>query len=72
MNQLIPITNSPALPAIVTAAGDAAQRRFLEFFAASIRNPNTRRAYSRAVGEFLAWCEGRGVASIAAVQQLHV
>jgi site-specific recombinase XerD len=72
MNQLIPITSSPALPAIVTAAGDAAQRRFLEFFAASIRNPNTRRAYSRAVAEFLDWCEGRGVASIAAVQPLHV
>ena len=33
-----------------------ARTRFLEFFAANIRNPPTRRAYSRAVGEFLAWC----------------
>jgi len=27
--------------------------RFLEFFAANIRNPHTRRAYSRAADEFL-------------------
>ena len=54
------------------AADEASQRRFLEFFAASIRNPHTRRAYAHAVGEFLAWCEGRGVASLAAIQPLHV
>ena len=41
--------------------------RFLEFFAANIRNPHTRRAYSRAVEEFLAWCADAGVPSIAAV-----
>jgi site-specific recombinase XerD len=72
MNQLVPLTGAHALPAIVTAAGEGAQRRFLEFFAASIRNAHTRRAYAGAVGEFLAWCEGRGVTSIAAVQPLHV
>ena len=36
-----------AVPAIV-AAGDTAARRFLEFFAATIRNKNTRLAYFRA------------------------
>ncbi len=72
MIQLVPVVNSQSLPSIVAAAGDDAQLRFLEFFAASIRNPHTRRAYAGAVGEFLAWCEGRGVASIAAVQPLHV
>jgi integrase/recombinase XerC len=72
MNQLAQLTGSSALPAIVTAAGEGAQLRFLEFFAASIRNPHTRRAYASAVGEFLAWCKERGVASIAAVQPLHV
>src|SRR3546814_6598493 len=45
--------------------------RFLEFFAVAIRNPHTRRAYMRAAGEFLAWCEARGVASLAQVQPLH-
>jgi site-specific recombinase XerC len=72
MNELAPLIGSSALPAIVTSAGEGAQLRFLEFFAASIRNPHTRRAYASAVGEFLAWCEERGVASIAAVKPLHV
>ena len=72
MNQLAPITVSTRLPAIVTAAGDRAGTRFLEFFASTIRNPHTRRAYGRAVGAFLAWCEEAGVSSIAAVQPLHV
>jgi site-specific recombinase XerD len=73
MNQLVPLS-SPALPvpAIVAAAGDQASIKFLEFFAATIRNPHTRRAYSRAVSEFLAWCADRGVPSIAHVAPLHV
>ena len=37
-----------------------------------IRNPHKRRAYMRAAGDFLAWCEARGVASIAVVAPLHV
>ena len=72
MNQLVPVSASAHLPALVVATGEAAQRRFLEFFAASIRNPHTRRAYAHAVSEFLAWCEGRGVVSLAAIQPLHV
>jgi hypothetical protein len=57
MNQLVTVGQGPFLPALVTAAGERAQVRFLEFFAASIRNAHTRRAYSNAVGDFLAWCE---------------
>jgi hypothetical protein len=38
----------PSAPLLVAAAGDKASMRFLEFFAANIRNPNTRRAHSRA------------------------
>ena len=72
MNDLVPTTPPSALPALVMAAGEGAQLRFLEFFAASIRNAHTRRAYAGAVAEFLAWCEGRGVTSIVAVQPLHV
>lgn len=66
--------NSPisTLPAIVAAAGERASLRFLGFFAETIRNPHTRRAYGRAVASFLAWCEEAGVLSIAAVQPLHV
>jgi site-specific recombinase XerD len=74
MNQLVRLSppTRPALPALVTVSGDRAGIRFLEFFAANIRNPHTRRAYARAVGEFLAWCESASVASLAAVQPLHV
>lgn len=71
MNQLVALPTLSA-PALVTAAGERAGVRFLEFFASNIRNPNTRRAYAHAVGEFLAWCAGAGVTSITAVQPLHV
>ncbi len=71
MNPLVPVVPS-TLPALVAAADDRAQIRFLEFFAAAIRNPHTRRAYARAVVDFLAWCEAHGVPLIAAVQPLHV
>jgi hypothetical protein len=64
MNQLVPITARTTLPALIAAAGDRASLRFLEFFAANIRNPHTRRAYGRAVAEFLAWCDDNHVHSI--------
>src|SRR5271157_4285327 len=72
MNQLSPLRATLQLPAAVAAAGAQAQTRFWEFFAAQIRNKHTRRAYAQATGEFLAWCESAGVASIADVQPLHV
>jgi site-specific recombinase XerD len=43
-----------------------------ERFAANIRNPNTRSAYGRAVGDFLTWGSNVGVVSIDQVQTLHV
>ena len=42
------------------SAGERAQTRFWEFFVSNIRNPHTRRAYGRSIGQFLAWCERRG------------
>lgn len=66
------VSSGVPLPALVAVADERAQLRFFEFFAASIRNVHTRRAYARAVTEFLAWCAGRGVGSLAAVQPLHV
>ena len=60
------------LPVLVAAAGERTSIRFLEFFASTIRNLHTRRVYARAVSYFLAWCQEHGVASIAAVQPLHV
>jgi site-specific recombinase XerD len=47
----------PGVPVVVLVAGERASIRFIEFFAAEIRNPNTRRAYYRAVCDFFRWCE---------------
>ena len=52
MNGLVPISSSTLL-ALVAVAGERASMRFLEFLAANIRNPHTRRAYYRAAEEFL-------------------
>src|ERR1700688_2133199 len=60
------------LPNLVIAAGERASMRFLEFFAANIRNPHTRRAYYRAAEEFLSWGASIGPSSIAAVEPVHV
>jgi len=72
VTQLTRIIPSSTLPTLISAAGERASLRFLEFFAANIRNPHTRRAYGRAVADFLAWCEEHGALSIEAVQPLHV
>ena len=60
------------IPAIVAGAGERAARRFLEFFAPTIRNPNTRSAYHRAAVRFFAWCEAHGLDELALIEPLHV
>jgi hypothetical protein len=49
------------VPALIADAGDQAAWRYLEFFTANIRNPNTRWAYARACQQFFAWCDERGL-----------
>jgi hypothetical protein len=49
------------VPALIADLGDEAAWRYVEFFTANIRNPNTRRAYARACARFFAWCEGHGL-----------
>jgi site-specific recombinase XerD len=71
MSEIVPYAASGA-HTLVSAAGARAETRFWEFFAANIRNKNTRRAYAIAARGFLAWCERAGVASIADVKPLHV
>lgn len=60
------------LPTIITHAGEAARRRFVEFFTVNIRNPHTRAAYGRATSLFLAWCEARGLGQLSHIQPVHV
>ncbi len=50
------------IPALIADAGEQAAWRYVDFFTANIRNPNTRRAYARACKGFFAWCDERGLA----------
>ncbi len=59
------------LPQVIVDAGPQATARFLEFFAGRIANARTRAAYGRAVGQFLGWCEARGL-GLRDVSPLHV
>ena len=47
------------VPAVIAREGEQAAMKFVEFFTANIRNPNTRMAYARAVYQFLNWSEER-------------
>ena len=60
-----------ALPAVIQTAGPATSQRFVEFFAASIRNRNTRDAYWRACDQFLGRCAEAGL-TLDAIQPVHV
>jgi len=56
------ILSSPAIvPVLIASTGDQASWRYVEFFTANIRNPNTRRAYARACSRFFGWCGERGL-----------
>src|SRR5882762_290416 len=65
-------SRSAAVPGIVCGGGERAERRFLEFFAATIRNKNTREAYYRAVCRFFAWCEKHRLHELPDIEPLHV
>jgi site-specific recombinase XerD len=72
MRELVSVNSGAAgLPALFTPT-PAAARRTLEFFTANIRNPNTRKAYARAVGEFAAWCGLNGLQELGAIEPTHV
>ncbi len=60
------------MPAVIAGAGDHAARRFLEFFAATIRNKNTRMAYYRAACHFFAWVEQHEIGELADIEPIHV
>jgi integrase/recombinase XerD len=60
------------VPGIIAAAGERASRRFLDFFAASIENDNTRLAYCRAACSFFTWLEQHGLGELADIEPFHV
>src|SRR5579863_7449920 len=60
-----------AIPVLYAPTAQAA-RRFIEYFAANIRNPNTRRAYFHAAREFAIWCEAQSLTAIDDIEPVHV
>ena len=61
------------MPAIVADTHRYASERFLEYFAATIRNANTRAAYMNAVADFLRFAPCRlNLGSLAEVRSIHV
>lgn len=62
----------PPVPRLIASAGGNATQRFIEFFAATIRNRNTRAAYVQAVGQFFAWCERRRFRSLDHIEPVVV
>jgi site-specific recombinase XerD len=54
------------------SAGEQGAYRFLEFFAANIRNPNTRAAYFRDVCAFFLWCQRRKIHELSEIRSNHV
>jgi integrase/recombinase XerD len=65
------VLQSTRLPVLFQTIPENGQR-FWEFFTVNIRNPNTRRAYFKAVEGFAAWCEEKGLADLAGVTPMHV
>src|ERR1035438_1430340 len=79
ISELVPIprrdlarAGMESLPAAIGRAGEAAAWRFIEFFAATIRNRNTRYAYAEAVSQFFAWCEKHRVYTLEQVKPIVV
>ena len=70
---------SPGLPAQIAdrlppmvSSDERTAWRFVDFFAVTIRNPNTREAYYRAVCRFMDWCENRGLGRLDVIMPIHV
>ena len=62
---------APQFPALFAATPQAA-KGFIDFFTATIRNRNTRRAYFKAANRFSEWCKARGLDNLARLQTLHI
>jgi len=60
-----------SVPALF-APDPKAAKHVLEFFAANIRNPNTRRAHFRNVRQFADWCGAQGFDELLDIEPVHV
>jgi len=66
------LDDTPVVPRLIADAGDDAIMRFVEFFTAQIHNPNTRKAYGRAVTDFCHWCDQHQINELIVIRPVHV
>lgn len=59
---------SVVIPTFIFNEGENAMLKFVDFFIAKIRNPNTRKSYYRANELFLNWCSEKGIDDIHAIK----
>ncbi len=64
-------TGNIPVPALIAEAGEQTRERFFEFFAAQIRNRNTRSAYLQATHQFFVWCDAQRL-SLIQIRPVHV
>jgi site-specific recombinase XerD len=64
------LTSRLAVPALFAHAGEGATEKLLEFLTGSIRNPNTRASYTRAIFRFAEWCDKHG-SRLESLQPVH-
>ena len=64
-------TTGIVLPRLFSADAQAS-KRFVEFFTANIRNPNTRRAYAKAVHSFADWWEDNALGELRDIEPVHL
>lgn len=67
-----PVQSGFVLPTLIGDAGPKAQKRFVEFFTAQIRNAHTRKAYATAIGQFCDWMFTRVNLPLEAIETIHV
>jgi integrase/recombinase XerD len=77
--ELVPVSHKElarielgALPVAIENAGPDGIRRFVEFFAVTIRNKNTRAAYVQATKQFFDWCESQGLDSLDRIEPVVI
>ena len=60
MGDLVRLDVAGLVPSVVSELGRKAERKFVEFFTAHLRNDHTRRAYAHAAAQLSAWLEING------------
>ncbi len=60
------------VPAAVASAGELGRRAWLDFFAAQIRNRNTRQAYARAAHRLFDWLAEYGIHDVVDIEPVHI